>query len=85
MSRVRGVCDDVTCSFLHSGVVQVLKAGQVDTMIISAALTVHCSLLTSDSLADPNQRSKAVTFSVDERSTISAEPCFQKRFFTVMP
>ncbi len=28
---VRGVCDDVTCLFLHSGVVQVLKAGQVDT------------------------------------------------------
>ncbi len=31
VSRVRGVCDDVTCPFLHSGVVQVLKAGQVDT------------------------------------------------------
>ncbi len=31
MSRVRGVCDDVTCPFLHSGVVQVLKAGQVHT------------------------------------------------------
>ncbi len=31
MSGVRGVCDDVTCSFLHSGVVQVLKAGPVDT------------------------------------------------------
>ncbi len=29
--RVRGVCDDVTCPFLHSGVVQVLKAGQVHT------------------------------------------------------
>ncbi len=29
---VRGerVCDDVTCPFLHSGVVQILKAGQVD-------------------------------------------------------
>ncbi len=62
MSGVRGVCDDVTCPFLHSGVVQVLKAGQVHTMIISAALTVHCSLLTSDSLADSNQRSKAVTY-----------------------
>ncbi len=31
VSGVRGVCDDVTCPFLHSGVVQVLKAGQVDT------------------------------------------------------
>ncbi len=31
VSRVRGVCDDVTCPFLHSGLVQVLKAGQVDT------------------------------------------------------
>ncbi len=31
VSRVRGVCDDVTCPFLHSGVVQVLKAGQVHT------------------------------------------------------
>ncbi len=31
VSRVRGVCDDVTCPFIHSGVVQVLKAGQVDT------------------------------------------------------
>ncbi len=31
VSRVRGVCDDVTCPFLHSGVVQILKAGQVDT------------------------------------------------------
>ncbi len=31
MSRVRGVCDDVTCPFLHSGVVQILKAGQVHT------------------------------------------------------
>ncbi len=26
---MRGVCDDVTCLFLHSGVVQVLKVGQV--------------------------------------------------------
>ncbi len=31
VSRVRGVCDDVTCPFLHSGVVQILKAGQVHT------------------------------------------------------
>ncbi len=31
MSGVRGVCDDVICPFLHSGVVQVLKAGQVHT------------------------------------------------------
>ncbi len=31
VSGVRGVCDDVTCPFLHSGVVQVLKAVQVDT------------------------------------------------------
>ncbi len=31
VSRVRGICDDVTCPFLHSGVVQVLKAGQVHT------------------------------------------------------
>ncbi len=31
VSRVRGVCEDVTCPFLQSGVVQVLKAGQVDT------------------------------------------------------
>ncbi len=31
VSGVRGACDDVTCPFLHSGVVQVLKAGQVDT------------------------------------------------------
>ncbi len=56
MSRVRGVCDDVTCPFLHSGVVQVLKAGQVDTpMILSAILTVRCSLLVFDLLADPKQ------------------------------
>ncbi len=31
VSGVRGVCDDVTCPFLHSGVVQILKAGQVRT------------------------------------------------------
>ncbi len=31
VSRVRGICDDVTCPFLHSGVVQILKAGQVHT------------------------------------------------------
>ncbi len=31
LSGVRGVCDDVTCLFLHSGVVQVLKAGEVHT------------------------------------------------------
>ncbi len=31
VSGVRGVCGDVTCPFLHSGVVHVLKAGQVDT------------------------------------------------------
>ncbi len=32
VSRVRGVCDDVTLPvLLHSGVVQVLKAGQVHT------------------------------------------------------
>ncbi len=31
VSRVRGVCDDVTCPFLHSGVVQILKTGQVHT------------------------------------------------------
>ncbi len=31
VSGVRGVYDDVTFPFLHSGVVQVLKAGQVDT------------------------------------------------------
>ncbi len=32
VSGVRGDCDDVTCPFLHSGVVQVLKAGRVDTI-----------------------------------------------------
>ncbi len=31
VSRVRGICDDVTCPFLHSGDVQILKAGQVHT------------------------------------------------------
>ncbi len=31
VSRVRGVCEDVTCPLLHSGVVQVLKAGQGHT------------------------------------------------------
>ncbi len=31
VTGVRGVCDDVTSSFLHSEVVQALKAGQVDT------------------------------------------------------
>ncbi len=31
VSRVRGVGDDVTCPFLHSGVVKILKAGQVHT------------------------------------------------------
>ncbi len=55
ISGVRGVCDDVTCLFLHSGVVQVLKVGQVHTNDLSAVLTVHCSLLVSDLLADPNQ------------------------------
>ncbi len=31
VSRVRGICDDVTMPVLHSGVVQILKAGQVHT------------------------------------------------------
>ncbi len=31
VSSVRGDCEDVTCPFHHSGVVKVLKAGQLDT------------------------------------------------------
>ncbi len=54
MSRVRGVCDDVTCPFLHSGVVQILKAGQVHTNDPFCCPKVRCSLLISDLLADPN-------------------------------
>ncbi len=57
MSRVRGVCDDGTCLFFHSGVVPSPEgwAGTPTTLIISAVLTVRCSLLISDLLADPNQ------------------------------
>ncbi len=55
VSRVRGSMMMLPARFLHSGVVQVLKAGQVDTKILSAVLTVRCSLVMSDLLADPNQ------------------------------
>ncbi len=56
VSRVRGVCDDVTCPFLHSGVAQVLKAGQVDTNdpFCCPNIPLQSSYIL-DLLADPNQ------------------------------
>ncbi len=55
MSGVRGVCDDVTCPFHHSGVVQVLKAGQVDTNYpFCCPYSPLQSSYISDLLADPN-------------------------------
>ncbi len=51
---MRGVCDDVTCPFLYSGVVQILKAGQVHTNDPFCCPNSPLQSLISDLLADPN-------------------------------
>ncbi len=65
VSWVWGVQSDFLSPFPHSGGVKFLEAGQRGTIILSAVLTVRCSLLMSVLEAEPNQTV------IDEHRTVS--------------
>ncbi len=55
VGRVCGVQSDFLSPFPHSGDVKILEVRQGAQIFLSAVLTVCCSLLMSDLVAEPNQ------------------------------
>ncbi len=55
VGRVCGVRSDFLSPFPHSGDVKILEVRQGAQIFLSAVLTVCCSLLMSDLVAEPNQ------------------------------